>query len=100
MSEERKRHQAYWRANIRLMLMLLAIWALVSFGFGIVWVDALNQIEFYGFKLGFWFAQQGSIFTFVLLILIYIWRMNVLDHKFGVDEDDHDAAIHHDEGGH
>ena len=88
MSEQRLRHQAYWRANIRLMLLLLSVWALVSFGFGIVWVDELNSIQFYGFKLGFWFAQQGAIFTFVVLIFIYIWCMNALDKKFAVDEGD------------
>lgn len=79
--------RAYWRENLRLMLVLLAIWALVSFGFGIVLVDALNHIRFFGFKLGFWFAQQGSIFVFVALIFVYVAKMNKLDRKYDVHED-------------
>lgn len=76
----------YWRANIRLVLSLLAIWAFVSFGCGIFWVEMLNQITFFGFKLGFWFAHQGSIYVFVVLIFVYVWRMNILDKRYGVDE--------------
>jgi putative solute:sodium symporter small subunit len=63
-------------------MVLLSIWFVVSFGFGILFVDQLNLIEFYGFKLGFWFAQQGSIYIFVILIFIYIYLMNKLDKKF------------------
>ncbi len=80
----------YWRANIRLMLILLAIWFTVSFGFGIILVDWLNQFQFFGFKFGFWWAQQGSIYVFVVLIFVYTWRMRHIDRKFGVsDEDEH-----------
>lgn len=84
MSED----NGYWRANIRLMLILLSIWFLVSFVFGILMVDYLDQFHFFGFKLGFWFAQQGSIYTFVILIFVYVWGMNRLDKKFNVREDD------------
>jgi putative solute:sodium symporter small subunit len=79
--------QAYWKANLRLMATLLSIWFLVSFGAGILWVDMLNQIQWGGFKLGFWFAQQGSIYTFVILIFIYVWQINRLDRQYGVDEE-------------
>jgi len=78
----------YWRSNIRLMLILLSIWFLVSYGFGILLVDWLNQFRFFGFKLGFWFSQQGSIYTFLLLILVYVICMNKLDRQFGVHETD------------
>ncbi len=77
---------AYWRANLRLMLGLLVVWFFVSFGCGIMFADWLNQYQFFGFKLGFWFAEQGSIFAFVLLIFFYVWRMNHLDRKFNVEE--------------
>ena len=83
MNEEN--NDAYWKANIRLMLILLSIWFLVSFVFGILLVDTLNQIQFFGFKLGFWFAQQGSIYIFVLLIFIYVLLMNRLDKKYRKD---------------
>jgi putative solute:sodium symporter small subunit len=79
--------QAYWRKNLRLMATLLAIWFLVSYGAGILFVESLNQIHLGGFKLGFWFAQQGSIYTFVALIFIYVWRMNALDKQYNVHED-------------
>ena len=81
--------RAYWRANLRLLLGLLAVWFLVSFGFGILLVDELNRFRIpgTGFPLGFWFAQQGSIYVFVVLIFVYVWRMNRLDARFGVDED-------------
>ena len=79
--------KAYWRENIKLLLSLLFIWALVSFGFGILLVDVLNQIRFFGFKLGFWFAQQGAIYTFVVLIFVYVYKMNRLDEKYDVQED-------------
>lgn len=78
---------AYWRANLRLMGVLLGIWFTVSFGASIVFADALNQIEVAGFKLGFWFAQQGSIYVFIALIAVYVVRMNALDRRFGVEED-------------
>jgi putative solute:sodium symporter small subunit len=79
--------KAYWRENVKLLLSLLFVWALVSFGFGIVFVDALNKIHFFGFKLGFWFAQQGAIYTFVVLIFVYVYKMNRLDEKYDVQED-------------
>jgi len=77
----------YWRANIRLMAILLVIWFAVSFGAGILFVDALNQIPLFGFKLGFFFAQQGAIYVFVALIFFYAWRMNRLERAFDVDEE-------------
>ena len=77
----------YWKANVRLMLVLLLVWFTVSFGFGILLAESLNKIEFFGFKLGFWWAQQGSIYVFVLLIVIYIVLMKRLDKRFGVDDD-------------
>ena len=72
----------YWRKNIKYLIILLSIWFTVSFGFGIILVDELNQFKIGGFKLGFWFAQQGSIYVFVVLILVYILLMNRLDKKF------------------
>ena len=79
--------KAYWKENIRIVLSLLAIWFLVSFGMGILFVDVLDNIRFFGFKFGFWMAQQGSIFCFVILIFVYVYKMNKLDHKYAVDED-------------
>ena len=79
--------QEYWKANIQLVIICIAIWFVVSFGFGILFVDQLNGIRLGGYKLGFWFAQQGSIYVFVALILFYAHRMNILDKKFGVQED-------------
>lgn len=77
----------YWRANLRLVAGCLLVWFAVSYGFGILLVDELNRIRLGGFKLGFWFAQQGSIYVFVLLIFFYAWRMNRLDRKHDVQED-------------
>ena len=71
--------KAYWKANIKILISLLLVWFLASFGFGILWSDELDQIQIGGFKLGFWFAQQGSIFGFVAIIFIYIYLMNKLD---------------------
>ncbi|MBF0187583.1 MAG: DUF4212 domain-containing protein [Magnetococcales bacterium] len=79
--------EAYWKANLKLMTMCLIVWFVVSYGFGILLVDVLNAIEFGGFKLGFWFAQQGSIYTFVILIFFYARQMNKLDRKFNVHEE-------------
>lgn len=73
---------AYWKANIRIVLCLLFVWFFISFGCGILFVDALDTIRFGGFKLGFWIAQQGSIFVFVVLIFIYIHLMDRLDEKY------------------
>ena len=72
----------YWVANLKLVASLLLIWFFVSFGCGILFADYLDQFTFFGFKLGFWFAQQGSIYVFVILIFIYINRMKELDQKF------------------
>ncbi|UTW60396.1 DUF4212 domain-containing protein [Kordiimonas sp. SCSIO 12603] len=81
------RSNDYWKANIALLLKLLAIWFVVSFGAGILFVDELNTIEFFGVKLGFWFAQQGSIYVFVALIFVYTSAMRRLDRKYGVDDE-------------
>jgi putative solute:sodium symporter small subunit len=78
--------KAYWNENLSLLLKLLVVWFVVSFGCGILFVDVLDQIQFFGFKLGFWFAQQGSIYVFVALIFIYMKKMNTLDKKYGVEE--------------
>ncbi|MDG2147706.1 MAG: DUF4212 domain-containing protein [Flavobacteriaceae bacterium] len=72
----------YWKINLKYLIILLSIWFLVSFGFGILFVDTLNQIKIKGFKLGFWFAQQGAIYVFVVLIFVYVFLMNRLDKKF------------------
>ncbi|MFC2951500.1 DUF4212 domain-containing protein [Marinicaulis aureus] len=77
------RAKAYWRENVKLLLALLAVWFAVSFGAGVLFVDALNAIHIGGFKLGFWFAQQGSIVVFVILIFIYAARMKAIDRRFG-----------------
>jgi len=82
-----EKSQAYWKANLRLLATLLIIWFIVSYGFGILLVDVLNNIEFFGFKLGFWFAQQGAIYTFLLLILFYVLRMGKIDREFDVHEE-------------
>ncbi|MDB9770207.1 DUF4212 domain-containing protein [Gammaproteobacteria bacterium] len=77
--------QSYWKSNIRILVVLLAVWFVASFGFGILWSDTLDEIKIGGFKLGFWFAQQGSIYIFVLLIFIYVLLMNRLDKKYRKD---------------
>jgi putative solute:sodium symporter small subunit len=77
----------YWRKNLKYVSILLSIWFLVSFVFGILLVDQLNTIRLGGFKLGFWFAQQGSIYVFVILIFVYIKLMNKLDKEFGFNKD-------------
>jgi putative solute:sodium symporter small subunit len=74
----------YWKKNLKYLIILLTIWFSVSFGFGILLIDELNQIKIGGFKLGFWFAQQGSIYIFVILIFTYIYLMNRLDKKFNL----------------
>ncbi len=79
-------HSAYWRANLRLVLRCLAIWFIVSYGCGILFVDVLNQFRVAGFPVGFWFAQQGSILVFIALIAYYARAMNRLDRSFDVDE--------------
>ncbi len=77
----------YWKKNLQTLAILLSIWFFISFGCGIVWVEELNAYRMGGFKLGFWFAQQGSIYGFVVLIFVYVVRMNRLDREFKVNED-------------
>ncbi len=84
-SEEDK--NAYWRENISLVAKLLLVWFIVSFCCGIIFVDTLNTVRFFGFKLGFWFAQQGAIYVFVALIFVYAYKMNQIDKRYNVDED-------------
>ena len=79
--------RAYWRANLKLTAVLLAVWFLVSFGFGILLVEPLNRIPFFGFKLGFWWSQQGSIVVFIVLIFVYTSCMQRLDRRYDVHED-------------
>lgn len=88
-----QQRRAYWRRNLRLMAVLLTIWAAVSFGASILFVDQLNQIVIAGFPLGFWFAQQGSIYTFIALIGVYVWRMDRLDAEYGITE--YEEEVHH-----
>ncbi|KJD34843.1 membrane protein [Tamlana sedimentorum] len=82
----KQKAKAYWKENIRYLIILLAIWFIVSYGAGILFKDELNQIRLGGFKLGFWFAQQGSMYVFVILIFVYVRLMNKLDKKYGYDE--------------
>lgn len=86
----------YWKDNVSLVLKLLAIWFVVSYGAGILLVDYLNQFKFFGFPFGFWMAQQGAIYVFVILIFVYVAKMNTLDKKYGVDEEPGDSPL---EGG-
>lgn len=79
--------RAYWKSNLRYLAALLLVWFVVSYGAGILFVEALNKFAIGGFPLGFWFAQQGSIYVFVILIFIYISLMNKLDKKYDVDEE-------------
>ena len=81
-----KKHDDYWKSNLKYLGVLLSIWFIFSFLFGIVFAESLNQFKLAGFPLGFWFAHQGSIYTFVILIFIYVTLMNKLDKKFDVDE--------------
>ena len=83
---QQKDLKKYWRTNLKYLLILLSIWFTVSFLFGIILVDELNTIRLGGFKLGFWFAQQGAIYVFVILILVYIKLMNKLDKQYNLNE--------------
>lgn len=83
---DKSRSDEYWAANKRLIYLCLAIWAFVSFGLGIILRPMISGIMVGGADLGFWFAQQGSIYTFLLLIFFYAWRMNKIDREFGVEE--------------
>lgn len=86
MSKMTNKSKEYWKKNVSLIAILLFIWALVSYGFSILLGDVLSNVKFFGVTLSFWFAQQGSIFTFVILLLIYALRMDHLDKKFNVEE--------------
>lgn len=83
MTSEQK--EAYWRENLKLIFVLIGVWAFVSFGCSVLFVDWLDQFQFLGFKLGFWMAQQGAIFTFVILIFVYIFQMKKIDNKYKLD---------------
>ncbi len=86
MEDRQKKASAYWKENLRYLVLLLSIWFLVSFGAGILFREELNAIKIGGFGLGFWFAQQGSIYIFVILIFVYVRLMNKLDRKYGYDD--------------
>jgi putative solute:sodium symporter small subunit len=83
---KQEQHILYWKHNLKYLLILLSIWFVVSFGFGILLKEELDQFQIMGFKLGFWFAQQGSIYAFVILIFVYMRLMNRLDNKFGYED--------------
>jgi putative solute:sodium symporter small subunit len=87
MTEHDRNAAAYWSANLRLIVGSLIVWALVSYGAGILFRPLLASISIGGTDLGFWFAQQGSILTFIILIFFYAWRMNQLDKEFGLHEE-------------
>ncbi|MEM1358250.1 MAG: DUF4212 domain-containing protein [Bacteroidota bacterium] len=82
----RAKRVAYWKANLSYLIGLLTVWFIVSYGFGVLLVDQMNSFHIGGAKLGFWFAQQGSIYVFVLLIFVYVYLMNKLDKKYGFSE--------------
>ncbi|TYA71626.1 DUF4212 domain-containing protein [Seonamhaeicola marinus] len=86
MMGQKNKAKAYWKENIRYVLILLTIWFLVSFGAGVIFKDELNGIKVGGFKLGFWFAQQGAMYVFVILIFVYVRLMNKLDKKYGYED--------------
>lgn len=83
---KKEKMKKYWKENIRYLVILLTIWFIVSYGFGILLVDQLNTIKLGGFKLGFWFAQQGAMYVFVVLIFVYVRLMNKLDKKYDIHE--------------
>ncbi len=85
-SASQKQREQYWRRNVRIIVSCLVVWAIVSYGLGILLAPVLNEISLGGYPLGFWFAQQGSIYTFLIIIFFYAWRMNKLDKEFDVDE--------------
>jgi len=88
MNDSSKNVDRYWEKNIQIVLILMLIWFLASFGFGIIFVNDLDEISFFGFKLGFWFAQQGSILIFVVIIFVYIKMMKNLDKEFKKNRND------------
>jgi putative solute:sodium symporter small subunit len=88
MNGSSKNVDRYWKKNIQIVSILLLVWFVASFGFGIIFVNDLDEISFFGFKLGFWFAQQGSILIFVAIIFVYIRLMKNLDQEFNKDRND------------
>ena len=86
MSQEHSLHSIYWKRHLRIIATCLVVWFVVSFGFGIILADWLDQFRVGGFGLGFWFAQQGSMYVFVVIIFVYVWLTNRLDREFDVDE--------------
>ena len=82
-----KKNNEYWKSNLKIVFSLLVIWFIASFGFGIIFSNDLDEIRLGGFKLGFWFAQQGSIYIFVLIIFAYVWLMKRLDKKLSEEEE-------------
>ena len=86
MANNDDRYRRYWRANFRLIVTLLSIWAFVSLGCGILFVELLNRFTLFSVPLGFWVAQQGSIYLFVILIFVYAWCMDRIDHNYHADE--------------
>ena len=86
-SSKEEAAMAYWKENVRLLITLLILWFVVSFGLGIILAPVLNNIMIAGYPLGFWFAQQGAIYAFIVLIFVYVFRMNALDRKYDVHEE-------------
>ncbi len=93
-----KNARSYWQANVRIVLRLLCVWFFISFVCGILLADFLDQFRIGGFKLGFWMAQQGSIYGFVILIYVYIRQMDKLDHQYNLDQTQSADTAHTDEG--
>ena len=89
---QKDNRRAYWRENLTIVAILLSVWFVVSLLLSVVFVDELNNIRLRGFRLGFWIAQQGSLYTFVVLIFIYVWAMNRLDRKYGLEEENKDET--------
>ena len=87
MNKESERNTFYWKANLKIISWLMIVWFLCSFGFGIIFSDTLDQFRIGGFKLGFWFAQQGSIYIFILLVFVYVYLMNKLDKNYAETEE-------------
>jgi putative solute:sodium symporter small subunit len=87
MSTDKKSPQEYWKRNLSVLVALLSVWFAASFGCGVLFVDQLDAVQIGGFKLGFWFAQQGAMYVFVILIFVYVVLMNKIDKEFDVHED-------------
>ena len=87
MIKKKDENDNYWKSNLKIISVLLLIWFISSFGMGVIFVEWLNQYKIGGFKLGFWFAQQGSIYTFVILIFVYVYLMHKLDKKYKSSRD-------------